>query len=181
MSPGAAPLLCGVAVSSHEGAILQNLRGGDVAQLVDHRTVMPPTQVRFAGTVRDSLPRVNFQCRLSFCVRTPPCALACINSCEHDKDPVVHTRVRWMMATQTYPARNISDKKQTKQKIDLMIVVAQAQIACWRSMAIFALHKLSSLSSSSSSSSSSSIFCCVACSCASCLCLRPPLGALTIF
>ena len=35
---------------------------------------------------------------------------ACINICVHDRDPVVHVRVRWITATQTYPARTISDK-----------------------------------------------------------------------
>ena len=54
-------------------------------------------------------PRVNFQCRLSSGVRTSPCAIACINICRHDKDPVVHVRVRWIMATQKYSARTISD------------------------------------------------------------------------
>ena len=59
---------------------------------------------------RDFLPRANFQCRLSFGVRTPPCAIACITICAHDKDPVVHVRVRWIMAKQIYQARTISDK-----------------------------------------------------------------------
>ena len=36
------------------------LRGGDVAQLVEHRTGTPPTQVRFPGAARDFPPRVNF-------------------------------------------------------------------------------------------------------------------------
>ena len=75
-----------------------------------HTTVTPLTQVRFPGAARDFLPGVNFQCRLSIGVRTPPCAIACINICAHDKDSVVHFRVRWIMATQTYPARTISDK-----------------------------------------------------------------------
>ena len=46
--------------------------GGAVAQLVEHRTGTPPTQVRFPGAARDFSPRVNFQCRLSYGVRTPP-------------------------------------------------------------------------------------------------------------
>ena len=48
--------------------------GGDVAQLVDHWTGTPPRQVRFPGAARDFSPRVSFQCRLSYGVRTPPCA-----------------------------------------------------------------------------------------------------------
>ena len=64
--------------------------GGDVAQLVEHRTGTPPTQVRFPGTARDFSPRVKYQCRLSYGVRTPPCTIACIYICAHVKDPVVY-------------------------------------------------------------------------------------------
>ena len=78
--------------------------GGDVAQLVEHRTGTPPTQVRFPGAVKDFSLRVNLQCRLSYCVRTPPHAIACIHICAHVKDPVVHVRVRWIMETLKYPA-----------------------------------------------------------------------------
>ena len=63
---------------------------GDVAQLVEHRTGTPPTQVRFPGTARDFSPRVKYQCRLSYGVRTPPCTIACIYICAHVKDPVVY-------------------------------------------------------------------------------------------
>ena len=42
-------------------------------------------------------PRVNFQCRSSYGVRTPPV-------CTHVKDPVVHVRVRWIMQTLKHPA-----------------------------------------------------------------------------
>ena len=56
---------------------------------------------------------VNFQCRLSYGVRTPPCATACINICAHVKDPVVRVRVRWIMETLKYPACTVvSTKKQ---------------------------------------------------------------------
>ena len=68
------------------------------------------TQVRFPGAAKDFLPRVNFQFRLSFGVRTPVCAIACINICAHVKDPVVHGKVRRIMAKQTYPARTIATK-----------------------------------------------------------------------
>ena len=62
------------------------------------------------------LSRVNFQCRLSFGVRTPPYVIACINICAHVKDSVVHVRVRWIMATQTYPAR--TSERQNNQLDD---------------------------------------------------------------
>ena len=67
-------------------------------------------QVRFPGSARDFLPRVNFQCRHSLGVHTPLRAMACINICVHDKDPVVPVRVQWIMATQTYPACTISNE-----------------------------------------------------------------------
>ena len=41
---------------------------------------------------RDFSPRVTFQCRLSYGVRTPPCAIACIYICAQVKDPVVHVK-----------------------------------------------------------------------------------------
>ena len=44
-------------------------------------------------------PTVNFQCRLFYVVRTPPCTIACIYICAHVKDPVVHVRVLWIMKT----------------------------------------------------------------------------------
>ena len=70
------------------------IMGGDVAQLVEHRTGTPPKQIRFPGAGKGffSSPRVNFQCQLSYGVRTPPCAIACIYICAHVKDPVVHVK-----------------------------------------------------------------------------------------
>ena len=65
-------------------------------------------------------PRVHFQCRLSFGVPTSPCEITCIDICAHVKDPVVHVRVWWIMATQTYPAFTTATKI-----INLMIVVPQ--------------------------------------------------------
>ena len=56
------------------------------------------------GAERYFSPRVNFQCGLSYGVRTPPCAVACINICAQVKDPVVHIRVRWFMETLEHPA-----------------------------------------------------------------------------
>ena len=79
---------------------------GDVAQLVEHRTDTLPTQVPFPDATRDFSPTVNFQCRLSYGVRTPPCAFARIYVCVHVKDLVVHVRVRWIMETLKRPACN---------------------------------------------------------------------------
>ena len=76
----------------------------DVAQLVERRTGTPLRQVRFPGAARDFSPRDNFQCRLSYGVRTFPCAVARINIYAHVKDPVVHVRVRWIIETLKYPA-----------------------------------------------------------------------------
>ena len=75
---------------------------------LEHRTGTSPTQVRFPGAARDFSPRVNFQCRLSYGVRTPPCAIACIYIYAHVKDPVVHVRVRWIMETLNYPACTVA-------------------------------------------------------------------------
>ena len=63
-----------------------------------------PNVFRFIQT-RDFSPRVNFQSRLSLtCVRTPPCAIACINIHAHVKNPVVYVRVRWIMEILQHPA-----------------------------------------------------------------------------
>ena len=57
-----------------------------------------------SGAARNFSSRVNFQCRLAYGVRTPPCAIACIFICAHVKDPVVHVRLRWIMETLKHPA-----------------------------------------------------------------------------
>ena len=75
-----------------------------VAQLVERRTGTPLAQIRFPGAARDFPPKINFQCRLSYGVRTPPCAIACIYLCAQIKDPVIHVRVRWIMETLKHPA-----------------------------------------------------------------------------
>ena len=49
----------------------------------------------------------KLQCKLSYGVRTPPCAVAYIYICTHVKDPVVHVRVRWTMETLKHPARTL--------------------------------------------------------------------------
>ena len=85
--------------------------GWDVARLVsvsdrhaaDAGSIPPVRQAIF-------LPESTFSANsLSVSVH-PPCAIACINIYAHDIDPVVNVRVGWIMATQTYPARTISDK-----------------------------------------------------------------------
>ena len=65
---------------------------------------MSLTQAGFPGVARDFSPRVNFQCRLSYSVCAPPCAIACFNICARVKDPVVHVRVQWIMETLKYPS-----------------------------------------------------------------------------
>ena len=84
-----------VAVRSQTG------EGGGVAQLVERA---PLTQVRFLGAAKDFSPVVQFQCRLSYGVRTTPCAIACIDICAHGKHPAVHVTVRWIMKTLKHPA-----------------------------------------------------------------------------
>ena len=42
-------------------------------------------QIRFPSAARDFSLRVNFQYRLSYGVRTPPCAIACTYICAHVK------------------------------------------------------------------------------------------------
>ena len=66
--------------------------GGDVAQSVEHRTGTPLTQVPFPGAARDFCPRVNFQYGISYCVRSPSCAIAYIYIRRHGKDPVVNVK-----------------------------------------------------------------------------------------
>ena len=77
---------------------------GGVAQLVEHRTGTLPMQVRFRGAEGDFAPRVNFQCRLSYGVRTSPVCNHMHYICAHVEDPVVHVRVRWIMETLKHPA-----------------------------------------------------------------------------
>ena len=77
---------------------------GDVAHYVERRTGTPLTPVRFPGAASDFSPRVNFQCRLSYGVCTPPCAVAYNNTCAHAKDPVVQVKVPWIMETLKHPA-----------------------------------------------------------------------------
>ena len=70
---------------------LRGLGCSSVGRALDRYAAEP---VRFPGMARDFSSRVNFQCRLSYGVRTLPSAIACINISAHVKDPVVHVRVR---------------------------------------------------------------------------------------
>ena len=64
---------------------------------------------RFETSVRQGIfPPVNFQCRLSYRVCTSPCAITCIHTCAHFKDPIVHVRVLWIMETLKHPACTLS-------------------------------------------------------------------------
>ena len=76
---------------------------GDVAQLVEHRTGTPLTQIRFPGAAKDFSfsPGVDFQCMLSSGVRTTPYVMACINVCAHVIAALVH---RWIMETLKTPS-----------------------------------------------------------------------------
>ena len=49
----------------------------------------------------------QLQCRLSDGVRTPPCAVACVNICVHDRDPVVCVRDLWILETLKHPAGTV--------------------------------------------------------------------------
>ena len=53
---------------------------------------------------RDSSLGVNFQCRLCHGVRTPLCAIGCVNICAHVKEPEVHVRVWYIVETLKRPA-----------------------------------------------------------------------------
>ena len=60
-------------------------------------------EIRFPGTARSSFLSESTFCADSCGVRTPPCAITCINICAHVKDPTVHGRVRWIMETLKHP------------------------------------------------------------------------------
>ena len=50
---------------------------------------------------------VNFQCRLSYSVCTPSCAITCIDISAHVKHPVVHVKLLWIMETVKHAACTI--------------------------------------------------------------------------
>ena len=61
----------------------------------------------------------HFQCRLSYGVRTPLCAITSIDICAHVKDPVVHVRVGWSMETLEHPACTTVQVARLCQKVGL--------------------------------------------------------------
>ena len=79
--------------------LISSEMGGDVAQLVKHRTGTPPTLVQFPSAERAFLPESTFSAPFDG-VCTPPCAITrIIYICAHVKDPVVNVRVWWIMET----------------------------------------------------------------------------------
>ena len=86
--------------------------GGDVAQLVERWTGTLLMQVWFPSAAWDFSLRVNFQCRLSYSVRTSLCAIACISICAHVKDPVVHVRIWWILETLKHPVCTVGSAAQ---------------------------------------------------------------------
>ena len=76
--------------------------GGGITQLVERRTSILLTQVRFPGAARIFSSQRQLLVQAPRCIHTSPCAIACINICAHVKHPVVHVRVRWIMETLNY-------------------------------------------------------------------------------
>ena len=76
--------------SNHVNLFTPLVWGGDVAQLVEHRTGTLSTQVRFPTAARD----FSFRSESTFSADSSavsvhrPCAIACIYICAHVKDPV---------------------------------------------------------------------------------------------
>ena len=90
---------------------------------------MPLTQVRFPVTAKYFSPGVSFQCRLSHGARTPPCAIACIYICTHDKDPVVlccasEVSINSLLCCKSLNLKKKSKKKKTRRKEKLRLVLS---------------------------------------------------------
>ena len=94
-------------MSADLSSTVNELASRDVAQSVEYWTGTLPTKVRFPSAARDFSATVNFQCRFSYGVRTPPCAIACIYISAHVKYPVVHIRVRRIMETLKHQAYTV--------------------------------------------------------------------------
>ena len=82
-----------------KNALPTDLRGWDIPQLVraSDRHAADAGSIPRCGKEFFSQSQRSVQTLLR-CSYTP-CAIACINICAHVKDPVVHTRVRWIMET----------------------------------------------------------------------------------
>ena len=76
--------------------------------LVERTTEKPGailTRVQVSGAVRDFSPRIRFQCRLSYGVRTGPVCI--INICAHVKIPNTGSdSIVWTDESSTYSDRN---------------------------------------------------------------------------
>ena len=79
-------------------------KGGDVAQLVEHRPGTSPRQVRFPGSARILFPQSQLSVQTLLRCPNTSRAQSFSNICAHVKDLVVHVRVRWIMETLEHPA-----------------------------------------------------------------------------
>ena len=112
-APTGTPREDGAAAREHQN----RMRCGSVGRASDRDAADVGLIPRAA---RDFLPRVNFQCRLIFNVRTPPCAIACINISAHVKNSVVHVK-----SSVDYGNTNVRLTNHSDKIINLIIVVAQ--------------------------------------------------------
>ena len=118
---------------------------GDVAQLVEHRTGTSPTLVRFPGAARDFSPIINFQCRTSYGVHTPPrvqlyaftpvCTLMTRGPCQssvdygNTKTPSMHRRLGSAILSQlAFPREGNPNFPWEKSHLDNR--VAKSTILC---------------------------------------------------
>ena len=112
--------------------VVQGFRGRDAAQLVEHCTGTPLTQVQFPSVARDFSHRVNIYCMLSYGVRTPQQAIACIIICVRVKDPAVLVRVQWIMETLKHPACTVTQV--TRLCCSCLSPGKAIQISQWRNL-----------------------------------------------
>ena len=89
-------------------------------------------QVQFPSVARDLFSRVNFQCRLSYSVHTPFCAVACFDICAHVKDPVVHVRFLGIMETLKHPVCTL----------DWVAQLCRSWLPLWEATKIFHLKQI---------------------------------------
>ena len=78
--------------------------GWGCSSLVEHRTTMLLTQVRFPSVARNFLTESTFSANCRTCVHTFLCAIAFTNICAHAKEPALLVRVRWIIETLKHPA-----------------------------------------------------------------------------
>ena len=86
---------------------------------------MPLTQVDFPGAARDFSPS-HLSVHTLLPVSVHPCVqLHAFNICVHDKDPVVHVGVWWIMETLKHPAS-------TKQRNPIIKETPVVMLTDWR-------------------------------------------------